>query len=135
MDLELRREAVAFTRYLVRTEPSEALIARYCEANRTLFGAPAPDEARVLAFARRHAWAIPPLDASAGVLRPGSLLRKKLLVMMAILETTPEHAPRTEPRAASLPGLVLRLGTAGIAAAFNLAVGIALSAAITRRRG
>src|SRR5687767_12542433 len=136
MDSELRREAVIFTRYLVQTDPSETLIARYCEANRELFAGetPSDDDAAVLDLARRHPWTIAGLDARAGLLRPASLLRKKLLVMLAIVETTPDLAPRTEPRAASLGVLALRLGRAGASAAVNVVAGVVLSAVIARRR-
>jgi hypothetical protein len=136
LDSVLRTEAIAFSRYLVGSEPSSALIERYCQANAELFaGDVAPDDAALLDFARRHGWAIPMLDAAMAMTRPESLLRKKLLVMMAILETTPEHVARTEARSVGLPRLAWRLGTAGVTAAFNLAAGLALSVAIRRRDG
>ncbi|MBX3162395.1 MAG: hypothetical protein KF773_40900 [Deltaproteobacteria bacterium] len=132
MDRELRREAVVFSRYLVRAAPSEALIERYCAANRELFAheAPSAADAAVLAFARDHAWAVAPLDAGHALLGPASLLRKKLLVMTAILETTPEYAARTEPRAVALPMLGLRLAAAGVAMAAGAAAGLALTLAL-----
>lgn len=74
------------------------------------------------------------LDAATAVSRGGSLFRKKLLVMMAILETTPELADRTEPRSPGLGRLVWRLGTSGARAAFQLAAGLALTAVLTGRR-
>jgi hypothetical protein len=132
---DLRTEAIVFGRYLVGSEPGEALIDRYCRANETLFAdAPASDaDHAVLDFARRHAWAVPMLDAAAGVTGGGeSLLRKKLLVMTAIVETTPENVERTEQRSVGLPRLAMRVGVAGARAAFHVATGLVLTAALRR---
>lgn len=132
---ELHTEAIAFTRYLIDAEPSEELIERYCSANAVLFeAAPSAVDLAVLEFARRHRWSIPMLDASSAITREGSLFRKKLLVMMAILETTTRFAGRTEQQSLGLPRLAMRLGSAGVVAAFNLVTGFALYVAITRRR-
>ena len=65
---ELRWEAIRLSRYLVDFEPSEALIERYLLANELLFRDPptARDQA-VLAFARKHPWSIPLLDAGTAL--------------------------------------------------------------------
>ena len=132
---ELRTEALVFGRYLVDREPAEILVDRYCRANELLFAGQGSDEDRaVVAFACRHPWSVPMLDAAAGLTAAESLLRKKLLVMTAIIETTPELVDRTEQRAVSVPRLVLRLGAAGARTALHAAAGLALSA-IARRRG
>lgn len=132
---DLRAEAIAFGRYLVDHTPGDELVDRYCRANAELFAHEAPDPA--VAYARVHPWAISLLDAAAGLaaMRGGepSLLRKKLLVMTAIVETTPEYVARTEPRSASLPALAVKLGLAGARTAFNAAVGLALYTLVKRR--
>jgi hypothetical protein len=132
---DLRTEALAFGRYLVDREPGEELVERYRQANEQLFAHDAPDP--IVAYAREHPWAIPLLDAAAGLasVRGGERLplRKKLLVMTAILETTPEYVTRTEQRAAKLPELALRLGVATARTAFQAAAGLALYAIVKRR--
>jgi hypothetical protein len=132
---ELRAEAIAFGRYLVGSAPAGDLVDRYRRANEQLFADEGPDA--TAAYAREHPWAIPMLDAATGLvgLRGGepSLLRKKLLVMTAILETTPEYVARTEPVAASLPVLAVKLGLAGARTAFHAATGLALLAMVKRR--
>jgi hypothetical protein len=134
---DLRTEAIAFGKYLVDREPGEELVERYRQANEQLFAHEAADPA--VAYARAHPWAIPMLDAAEGLagMRGGepSLLRKKLLVMTAIVETTPEYVARTEPVSASLPALALRLGMAGARTAFHAATGLALLAMVKRRGG
>lgn len=125
-----QREATVFGRYLVDRDPSPLLVERYCEANRRLL---AGEDDAVVAFARRHPWAISMLDASAGLVDAGSLLRKKLLLMTAIVETTPDLAARTEPVDATLPRLALNLGVAGLRVAGSVVAGLALTAWVKRR--
>ncbi len=125
---DLRDEAIRFGRYLVGEVPADELIERYCRANAELFGAPNPEDRRLLELARRHPRTIAMLDAGTGLAAPQSLLRKKLLVMMAILETTPVYAGKTAQRSVGLPELVLRVGVAGMRTALNVAGGLALVA-------
>lgn len=132
---DLRREAVWFARYLIDAEPSEALIERYVRANTKVLhdAATAADEA-VLAFIHSHPWSIGWLDAGTALLRDAPLLRKKLVVMMAILEATPDHVDATAPvENAGLSRIVWKLGTAGAKAAVKLALGSALAAIVVRR--
>jgi hypothetical protein len=131
---DLRTEAIAFGRYLVGSGPGEALIERYIEANETLLtGYGIAEDEAVLDFARRHPWSIAMLDAAAGLRGAPSLLRRKLLVMTAIVETTPENVDATEQRAVGLPVLVARVGVATARTAVNAGVGLVLAAWIKRR--
>lgn len=132
----LRDEAARFARYLLGAAPSEELVERYERAHaHVLREPPTPGDLAVLAFVRAHPWSLPLLDAGTALVRGAPLLRRKLLVMMAILEATPEHAERTLPvGGAGLPRLVLRLGRAGATAALKLGAGAALAAAVTRNR-
>jgi hypothetical protein len=128
---DLCTEAIEFGRYLIGQAPAPALVDRYVRANETLF-ADAGEDA-VLLYARRHPWSIAMLDAAEGLLDGrASLLRKKLLVMTAIVETTPELVDKTEARAAGLPAVVFRVGVAGARTAFHAAAGLALRAVIRR---
>ncbi len=133
---DLRTEAILFGTYLVDGTPSEELIERYCRANRELFADEADSSGSdhaVLAFARQHPWSVPMLDAAAGLTGQAPLLRKKLLVMTAILETTPAYVEQTEQRSVGLARLAWRLGTAGAKTAVHAATGLALIAALRRR--
>src|SRR5512143_1015135 len=98
-DDALALEARRFARYLVGREATEAQVERYVAACRTHFAEPlSPEDAAVLAWARHHPWSIGPLDGAAGLLRPGGTLRNRILLMAAILETTPEFADHFLPR-------------------------------------
>jgi hypothetical protein len=93
----LADEARLMARYLLGVDLAPELVARYEQACTRLFS-DAPDAA--LLFVRRHGWALPWLDAASGLCRPSSALRRRVLVMVAILETTPRHASffLAEPR-------------------------------------
>jgi hypothetical protein len=68
----------------------------YEQAERALgYGA---DDALVR-LVRRHPRLLRPIDTLLAVLRPDALLRKKLLLMAAILETQPQYAADFLPRA------------------------------------
>lgn len=128
-----RSEALVFARYLVGTTPPPEVVERYQQASATLFSAP-PDAADValLGFARRRPWSVPFLDAAAGILRPASALRSRLLVMAAILEASPGHAADFLPRSVSVPSLVARLAVHGVRAVALLVLGVPVYLVATR---
>ena len=135
----LREEAARFGRYLLGAarseELSEELVDRYARAHQhVLREPPTAADLAVLAFARAHPWSLPLLDGGTVLVRSAPLLRRKLLVMMAILEAAPEHAAATLPVAGvPLPRLLYRLGRAGAAAAIKLGAGAVLAAVVARR--
>lgn len=117
-------EARLFARYLVGREPPPALVERYVAASlQVLPPVPAAEDAAVLAFARRHPWSIGCLDAAAGLLRPGGALRSRLLLMAAILETTPDFADQFLPRQMGPLALVAYVAVTGVVAVLQAIVG------------
>lgn len=127
-------EARVFARYLVGRTPAPVHVARYVAASRTLFPDPlAAEDAAVLAWVRGHPWSLGALDAAAGLLRPGGALRNRVLLMAAVLETTPEFADHFLPRQLGPLALVLRVGAAGLVAVGNAVLGLVLYRAVARR--
>jgi NADH dehydrogenase len=128
---ELIAESILFTRYLISADPPQELIDRYVAANRTLF----PDRTAgsgELRFVRRYPRALPLIDAAAGLLKPESMVRKKALLMTAVLEATPAYADyflgrRVRPFHASCA-----LVWYGIQAAVKITLGIPLFWIATR---
>lgn len=133
-DAALAAEARTFARYLVGRMPSDDIVARYVDASRTLFPAPPAPEESVLAFARRHPWSVGFLDAASGLLRPGSLLRSKILVMAAILEASPTFADDFLPRAVHPVVLFGQLALHGSLVVVRALLGPLVWAAATRSR-
>jgi hypothetical protein len=133
-DAVLAHEARILARYLVGREPLAAHVERYVAGCRALFReAPAPEDAAVLGWVRRHPWSVGPLDAASGLWRPGATLRNRLLLMAAVLETTPEFADAFLPRQVGPLALMLRVGAAGLVAVASAAAGVVLFGLIARR--
>ena len=121
----LAHECRAITRYLVEQEPSQDLISRYIEANAVLFTdeASGPDLA-IIAFVRKKPWSLPFLDAVSGLMRPNSLLRNKILVMIAILEATPQFSDFFLPESFSIPQFFWRMAGYGISSMAKFLIGV-----------
>jgi hypothetical protein len=75
--------------YLLDAVPPVELVNRYVSAHKSLLGDPTAPE---WDFVRRHPGALPFLDAATGVFAPSSLVRKKIILAVAILEATPVYA-------------------------------------------
>lgn len=92
-EIDLDGECALISRYLIGSEPPQELKDRYRAAHRILLGEDAAESVDPeMRFLRRHPWALPYLDAGAAVLRRESTVRKKTILMAAILEATPIHA-------------------------------------------
>jgi hypothetical protein len=123
----LREEARRFARYPLACDPGPQVIESYARAHGVLFEGPAaPREAALIRFCRRHPRSLPFLDAAAGVLAPEALLRKKLLVLSALLETTPRFVDRYLPAPRGKVALILELLGLGALAGLRFLVGAAL---------
>ena len=131
---DLRDEARAYGRYLVGSELDEPLVARYVAAHKTLLGEPASlREQSVVEFTHRHPWSLSLVDAAAGLLRPGTLLRKKLLLLTAVLETTTRFAPAFLSRRTSKLAFVGSLAAIGFVAGARAVLGMPLLLFAERR--
>ena len=94
----------------------DELVRRYRDAVARLFPDPAsPRDRALLAFAIGHPWSVGALDTAAALLAPTSRLRQRLLLMAALLETTPAGAAEFLPREPRLAELALRLPAIGLA--------------------
>lgn len=124
-DRELKEEAVLITKYLLDYSPTEELCKRYIEANRVLLdNYNSKSNSHELGFIRLHPWALPFIDAAAGLLSPGSIVRKKVLLMAAILETSPVYADYFLHRADNHLSLLVNIVWNGLRIVFKLSVGI-----------
>src|SRR5215475_1584102 len=117
-DLEV--EGSLLGRYLIGRDPGPVAVRRYRDGCGRLFGeAATPEDGRLIGFVRRHPWSLPFLDAACGLTRPKSLLRQKLFLMLAVLETIPGHATEFLPAPRARASALLRLTGAGVAAALE----------------
>jgi hypothetical protein len=95
-------ECSLISRYLIGVDPPQEFKVRYREGQQALFGEESLESAEPeVKFLRAHPWALPYLDAGAVLLNRDSILRKKIILMTAILEASPAyvefflHAPES----------------------------------------
>src|SRR5262245_19625526 len=88
----LRKEAIAIAKYLTEREPEEFVIDRYISGGNAKFGIiTETKDQKLQLFIVEHPSTLPCIDAACAVLFPKLQLRNKILLMVAILETTPEY--------------------------------------------
>jgi hypothetical protein len=130
---QLRAESFLITRYLLRCDPSEELSKRYVDANLSLLAEQHSLKRNPeLSFIRRYPMSLPFIDAAAGLLSPESIVRKKILIMTAILEATPVHASFFLQRQDSAFKVIGSLAWQGLRSMFKLAIGIPIYMLIRR---
>ena len=132
----LRGEGARFARYLLTGEEAvEEELARYEAGCEAVFSSSIdPGDAAVLRFAAERPWSLPYLDAACGVLDPQALLRKKLILLLAILETTTHHVDAFTPRPCPRWRALARLAGWGITGVFRAAIGVLLYPLARRAR-
>lgn len=127
MGQELIQECRVITHYLTGQAPPSDLIQRYQEANTTLLARiNSPSDLAIVSFVGRNPWALPYLDAALAIVRRNSLLRYKILVMIAILEATPEFVHLFFPEPMSIPRFFWRVTGYGASSVLKLMVGCIL---------
>jgi hypothetical protein len=88
---QLERECSVFCRYLCGEEPSDYVRAKYRAAHEV--GAVEPPngatsfDRALVAIARRGTWLTRAMDSYSRVFEDGGLLRRKLVLVLALLET------------------------------------------------
>lgn len=129
----LRREAEVFTRYLVSRSPSEYVAAKYRDGHRVIPHRNAetilPIDAFLVRVARRGVTSVWLSDAYARAFRRHGPLRQKLVLLAAILESSPSFhkdikgSVRTHRLRVYLALVAMGLGFAARLAVATLAFG------------
>lgn len=101
-------EGRRLARHLIGRPVALDILARYQQAHLKR-AADLAGDSPALALFRRRPWLLPFLDAGCARWRPDDPLRRKLLLMTAILECTPRHAERFLPEHRGFWALALRV--------------------------
>ena len=121
----LMAECQVFSQYLVDHQPNDYVTAKYADAHQAgIFSQPAsgqPFDALLLLISRVHPLAARLVDTYTSVFRKKALVRKKMILLLAILETcSPTYADfdlvESQGRAS------LCLGIAGQSATFGFSL-------------
>jgi hypothetical protein len=123
---ELDLECGVFTRYLTGTSANDYVRQKYRQAHAVtvqLRAASRSDDVLV-AFARHGTIFAKLADSHAALLAPASLLRKKLVLLLAILETCPPYYQGIDAPVGGGPArAILRLVGNGVVSLASLAAG------------
>lgn len=108
----LDSECRVFCRYLIGKEPNDYVRRKYRVAHETsslVRGSSPSSDPMLVKIARGNPAATRVIDAYARVFRPSALVRKKLVLLVAILEScAPSHSDLDSPDSASIPWLFLK---------------------------
>ena len=127
-DNALDRECAVFCRYLIGQEPNEYVKKKYRAAHQ-LGSLQSGGQCRADAFLVKVAsigpWSTKIIDAYTRIFRPFSTVRKKLVLLLAILENcAPTHAYLDSVDSGSIPLLLLRFVNRCVIFALVVVVGV-----------
>jgi hypothetical protein len=121
IDTEQKRQVDVLSKYLLGTSVKHAWVydvyAQVCKQQ-------VSNEA-IVDFAFRYPSLLPFLDAGLVFIRPNSELRRRIHIVFAALESTPEHAQKFMPEKVSFLQFLSLIGV-GIRAVFRAIVGIVI---------
>jgi hypothetical protein len=123
----LERECRVFTQYLLGCAPQPYVVQKYADAHR-MSAAFLPNEqldSLLVSLARTNRTVTQLVDSYARIFAPASTLRKKLVLLLAILETCPPSCELIDAIDGSRLGLLFRLVARGTIAVVSLLIGTA----------
>jgi hypothetical protein len=104
----MKEEAITFGKYLLSGEtPDEKSIALYEAAHEHKNLSVPPAEQKLFSFAVRNRWALGAIDGALAFKNPDHIVRRKLLLMSAILESRPQYADLFIPKKRSVFYLIV----------------------------
>jgi NADH dehydrogenase len=129
IDKTLNHEGRIYTNFLIHQEPSDYVLDKYRQAHNV--AAPLRNrnyselENFALKLSRKNPLATRLVDAYAVFFMKGSIIRKKLILLMAILETSnPSALAFEQPDSSNVFKIILNLGLQGLTFTFALLVGL-----------
>lgn len=124
--LDPREEAQILSRYLIGRAATPQQAERYAKGCYKWFlkDEHRRPERRVVDFALEHRWSLGLLEAACALLGRDRLLRKKLLLMAAILEADTTHIDKFLPDRSGSRMILVRVVLAGARGTFKVLFGI-----------
>ena len=106
-DVNYFQEAEILSFYLIRQPPSEKEKLLYANAMQKLNVRLSSSEEKQWRFLMKNIWALPFADAALAVKDSSSSIRRKIFLMLAILEASPNHVECFLPKKHSAFHLIL----------------------------
>ena len=138
-DTDLAAECDRFTQYLIDQSPSDRVRKAYVRAHELGVVRPpegvSPKDRAALSLAERGGWRLQLADVHARFFQKGGYLRRKLVLMLALIETDTEGRRRADrPHGDGPVQLFFRMAWWGIVAAGLLVMSIPMMWFAGRRR-
>ena len=121
----LELEAQIFSRYLLGIDVPKAARELYVTAITSAATHVSANDKKLLALTVRRPWLTGCVDGGLVFIRPNSEVRRRLYIMLSILETVPELADQFLPKRRSV-WYVFWLAFVGVRACLRAGVGIVL---------
>jgi hypothetical protein len=118
-------EAEVFGRYLIGRDIDEDAVALYARALQSETYEGDDGERAVALFAVERPWSLGAIDGALALTRPRALLRRKLLLLTAILEASPHYRAEFFPARRS-PWYAIAVACAMLRAVVQTAAGLVL---------
>ncbi len=124
-DSPLARQARLLGRYLLLEEPADSVVDAYVEGCAALFDeAEGPRTDPLVDLATRRPALLPLLDGAVAWRGADELLRRKILLMLAVAEASPAHTAAfldgTQPEPGTLRRVAIELLAGGLKAGLGL---------------
>lgn len=114
-------EARTFGRHLLGEDPEQGVIERYVAWHRSSSGAASDIETPLVRAARRGGFSLRMADAFACRSRPHGVLRRKLIVLLALAECSPRNgATLDRARSGGPVAAIVNMGLTAVAEVFVL---------------
>ena len=91
-------EAALFCQYIIDSFPSQEVVHRYETILNSSSVKVTPKDARIIAFAHKHPRMLGAIDSYAALFMPHTEIRRRLYILFAVLESTPEHSEQFLPK-------------------------------------
>jgi hypothetical protein len=127
----LRQEAGLFGHYLIGKAPTEAAAELYVRAMENFSGTVSRRDERLLGIVRRRPWLLGLVDAGLCWTDGASDVRRRLYVMLSILETAPEFHDDFLPKQRD-GWYLLVIGWTGVRAVLRGVAGLVLVKVLAR---
>ncbi len=128
-----KEEARLFCQYIVGSLPSQEIIERYETILRSSPVAVTSKDAKIISFVHRHPRLLGAIDSYAALFMPHSEIRRRLYVLFAVLESTPEYSEEFLPKDRGALYLFVIAGVS-IRTVFRVLLGIIIVSYIGARR-
>lgn len=115
-------QASIFTRYLCGQDATEAIASRYSQALDATTAFFSHNDQQLLDFIEKHPWSVGSIDGALALVRPNSEVRRRIFLLLALLESSTDYTSYFLPQDRSAWYLLAIFGD-GLRAVYRVFIG------------